>query len=213
MEPIQYFLKNSKSLQMGHFKLASGRHSNLYAQCAQVLADPDIAVSLGSMLASKFKHLRIDLVVSPAMGGIIIGQTTAQFLSRLHLFMEKVDGEFTLRRGFNINSGANVLIIEDVWTTAGSAMKVHDTITKNYNGNVVAMGAIVNRMGISGQEWPKDIVTSVVREALIDLSNEDIISKLPAEFGSPFQVEPDSCPLCERGIEITTPGSRENGRS
>lgn len=207
MDAIQYFLKAPKSLMMGHFKLASGKHSNVYAQCAQVLCDPDVAQTLGIQIAAKFKHLDIELVISPVQGGVLIGQPTAQALDRLHYYMEK-DGEggFVLRRNFEITPGSRVLIVEDVWTTASSAMKVYDAVNKD-KGVVVGMGSIINRMGISGEKWPDNIINKVTRDALINLTDTDIVTKLPTEFGDPFQVSPEDCPLCKSQIPLQIPGS------
>ena len=207
MDAIQYFLRMPKSLGMGHFKLSPGMHSNVYMQCAQVLCDPDFAQTLGQMIASKFKHLDVELVISPVQGGVLIGQPTAQALNRLHYYIEKdKEGGFTLRRGFEITPGTKVLIVESVWTTAGSAVKVYKAVDKD-KGVVVGMASIVNRMGISGEEWPDDIKNKVTRESLINLTDTDIITKLPAQFGNPFQVDPEDCPLCKKQVPLQTPGS------
>ncbi len=136
------------ALLEGHFKLSSGLHSPVYLQCARVLMDPKRAARLCAAFAAKFRETgaEIDLVVSPAMGGVIVGYEVARQLGVPGIFTERVDGEFALRRGFEIPSGARILMMEDIITTGLSSRECIKTITE-WGGNVVAAGCLINRSG------------------------------------------------------------------
>lgn len=173
----------------GHFRLTSGLHSPEYLQCALVLADPRNAESLGAALAEALKPIagRVDLVVSPAMGGLIIGHETARALGARHIFTER-DGErkMTLRRGFSIRPGERAVVVEDVITTGGSSFEVI-ALLRAAGADVVAAGSIIDRSGgAAGLGLP--------RAALATL-------KVTAW-------EPAACPLCARGEPVVKPGSR-----
>lgn len=136
------------ALLEGHFKLSSGLHSPVYLQCAKVLMDPARAGRLCAAFAEKLKAtgVEIDLVVSPAMGGVIVGYEVARQLGVPGIFTERVDGEFALRRGFEIPKGAKILMMEDIITTGLSSRECIKTITE-WGGEVVAAGCLINRSG------------------------------------------------------------------
>ncbi len=136
------------ALLEGHFKLSSGLHSPVYLQCAKVLMDPKRASKLCAGFAEKLKAtgVEIDLVVSPAMGGVIVGYEVARQLGVPGIFTERVDSEFALRRGFEIPKGAKILMMEDIITTGLSSRECIKTITE-WGGDVVAAGCLINRSG------------------------------------------------------------------
>ncbi|MFI5143752.1 MAG: orotate phosphoribosyltransferase, partial [Thermoanaerobaculales bacterium] len=173
----------------GHFKLSSGLHSSRYLQCALYLADPARAEAAGRQLAARLKNTAAQLVVSPALGGVIIGHEVARALEDVPFFFtERAEGAMTLRRGFHVAPGTRAIVVEDVVTTGGSTREVMDVITRA-GGVVVGVGAIVNR---SGQKNPF----------------------APLPFACLLTVEvptspPESCPLCAAGVPLTKPGSRQ----
>lgn len=136
------------ALLEGHFKLSSGLHSPVYLQCAKVLMDPARAGRLCAVFAEKIRAtgVEIDLVVSPAMGGVIVGYEVARQLGVPGIFTERVDGEFALRRGFEIPAGARILMMEDIVTTGLSSRECIKTIS-DWGGKVVAAGCLINRSG------------------------------------------------------------------
>jgi orotate phosphoribosyltransferase len=172
----------------GHFKLSSGLHSDTYFQCAQVLQYPELALELGKEIASKFDANQFDLVVAPAMGALLLGNEVARALGRRYVFTERVDGEMTLRRGFEINKGEKVLMVEDVVTRGTSTLEVIDVIEKA-GGVVEGLACLVNRTG-GNVELPLP---------LHSLAAVDVVTW-----------DPDSCPLCKSGSEAIKPGSRGN---
>jgi len=139
----------SEALLEGHFKLSSGRHSGHYLQCARVLMDPMRASRLAAALAAKLpRDLRsqIDTVVSPAMGGIIIGHEMGRALGKEAMFLERPDGTFGFRRGFGLKPGEKVIVVEDVVTTGLSSKEAMKAI-EDAGGEVLALVSIVNRSG------------------------------------------------------------------
>ncbi|CFX75524.1 Orotate phosphoribosyltransferase [Syntrophomonas zehnderi OL-4] len=178
---------DSGALLKGHFKLTSGRHSNRYMQCAQVLQYPDYTEQLAQHLAERFRDEKIDYVVGPAMGGIIVSYEVARQLKVPGIFCERQDGKMCLRRGFTIKEGDRVLVVEDVVTTGGSVVEVMDVV-REYGGVVVGVGVLVDRSGGKvnfGVPW----------EAVLTMDIESW--------------EPDQCPLCQSGQgEAIKPGSR-----
>ena len=171
----------------GHFKLSSGLHSGRYLQCALYLKDPGRAEAAGRQLAARLKGCSAQAVVSPALGGVIIGHEVARALDVNFLFTERVDGTMTLRRGFAIEPETRVVIVEDVITTGGSSREVKELV-EACNASVVGVGAIVNR---SGQENPF----------------------APLQFTSLLSLDiptwdPAACPLCADGVPMVKPGSR-----
>ncbi|WP_262690470.1 orotate phosphoribosyltransferase [Kordiimonas aestuarii] len=140
--------RDAEALLEGHFKLSSGLHSTIYLQCARVLMDPKRAERLCGAFADQLRAtgVEIDLVVSPAMGGVIVGYEVARQLGVNGIFTERMEGEFALRRGFEIPEGARILMMEDVITTGLSSRECINTITE-WGGNVVAAGCLINRSG------------------------------------------------------------------
>ncbi len=176
------------ALLEGHFKLSSGRHSSRYLQCALYLADPARAEAAGRQLAARLENAGAQLVVAPALGGVIIGHEVARALEDVPFyFTERSDGEMALRRGFEVQPGCRVLVVEDVVTTGGSTREVMDVVTRR-GGVVVAAGAIVNRSGVENPFAPLPFTALLT----VDVPNW----------------APDACPLCASGVPLTKPGSR-----
>lgn len=177
------------SHQNGHFMLSSGLHSGDYLQCALYLAEPRRAARAGGLLAEALRQAvpEIDLVVSPAMGGLIIGHEVARALELPSLFTERADGEMVLRRGFAVAPGQRVVIIEDVVTTGKSTREVI-AILKAAGAEVVGLGSLVNRSGLANPFEPKPYC------ALLEAS-------FPTWTA-------DECPLCADKVPIAKPGSR-----
>ena len=191
-EVLKIFQK-SGALLSGHFKLSSGLHSGKYLQCALVLQYPDLAERLCRQIASNFAsgRSRIDAVVSPAIGGIIVGQEVARALGCRALFCEREGGKMKLRRGFKIGKGERVLIVEDVITTGGSVKEIVE-IVKAMGGEVKGIGAIVDRR----QPSPSDEL------ARLGLPIESLL-RINIETYSP-----EDCPICKQGTPLEKPGSR-----
>ena len=186
VEILEIF-KKTESLFEGHFLLTSGRHSDKYFQCAKVLQYPEYIELLCSIIANHFKNYEIDNVISPAIGGLVVGQEVARQLNKRFIFAERENKNLTLRRGFSLSEGEKVLICEDVVTTGGSVFEVID-IVKNNNAKVAGVGFIVDRSnGKVDFGYPQ-----------ISTLKMEVISYLPEE-----------CPLCTQGLEITKPGSRK----
>jgi orotate phosphoribosyltransferase len=171
----------------GHFVLSSGLHSDTYVQCALVLQYPDKAERLGRALAAQFEGVLPNCVVSPALGGVVIGHEVARALGVRAIFVERdASGRLTLRRGFSVAPEERVVVVEDVWTTGGSTQATIGVIA-DAGGRVVAAGALLDRSG--GR-----LNLSVPAEALLVLPIANY--------------EPDNCPLCRAGSEAVRPGSR-----
>ena len=139
-------LKKTKALLEGHFVLSSGLHSSQYVQCAKLLSYPKksekFCKSLSSKIKKKFK--KIDIILSPAMGGIVIGYIVGNLLNKETIFCERVNGRFTLRRGFSIKKNSKVLIVEDVITTGKSSLECA-RLVKKYKSKVVGYACLINR--------------------------------------------------------------------
>ncbi|MDL2297020.1 orotate phosphoribosyltransferase [Bacteroidales bacterium OttesenSCG-928-B11] len=177
-------LKQSEALLEGHFLLSSGRHSNRYCQCAKLLQYPDRAAKVLSVVAGKVKDLHIDVVVGPAMGGIIVAYELGRQLGVPAIFTERENGEMTLRRGFEINPGQRILITEDVVTTGKSSLETIKVL-EGMGAEVVGIACIVNRS------------TGELGYPLFDAVRLDIESWDTAD-----------CPLCKEGKPYVKPGSR-----
>ena len=176
------------ALHRGHFLLSSGRHSDTYFQCARILQYPDLARELGASLAALFADETCDLVVSPALGGILIGHEVARALGRRFVFTERQGGVMTIRRGFAIDKGEKVIIAEDVVTRGTSLLEVRDVVEAQ-GGRVVGLTSIVDRTA-------GDVDLPLPLRALARVSAESW--------------EPDACPLCAEGLAVVKPGSRGN---
>ena len=136
--------EETQALMHGHFILSSGLHSDTYFQCAKVLQYPKYLSMFGEILSNHFSHLDIDKVISPAIGGIVLGTEVGRQLNKKTIFSERSKGKMKLRRGFKVNENEKILIIEDVLSTGGSIKEVVDLIYQ-YKGNVVGVGVIVDR--------------------------------------------------------------------
>ena len=186
-EEIVKLLEQVGAVRTGHFELSSGRHSATYIQCALVLEHPQHAEQLGRALADLFKEHSVACVVSPALGGILVGYEVARALGVRSLFVERDrSGQMALRRGFELKPGERVLVIEDVWTTGGSTRETIGVVEQE-GGLAVASGAIIDRSG--GR-----LELNVPAKALLEL---DVPS-----------YEPDECPQCRAGDTASRPGSR-----
>lgn len=193
-DPWRLLLEESGALRHGHFQLSSGLHSSAYVQCALLLEQPARARRVGSALAVKLGAYRPDAVVSPALGGLIVGFTTAGALDVPFRFTEREEGRMELRRGFGVRPGERLAVVEDVVTT-GKSTRETVAVLEALGGEVVAVGAILDRssQGGTGEEEgeprfgvPFEVLTS------LDLPT------FPAE----------SCPLCADGSTPVKPGSR-----
>ena len=145
-ESILEIFERTGALLSGHFVLSSGLHSRQYFQCALVLQYTDVAANFCQQLAAKLKGVECDAVISPALGGIIVGQEVGRSLGKRHIFAEKMDGKLTLRRGFSIAPNERFVVAEDVVTKGGKVRETID-IVKGQGGQVVAVGCIVDRSG------------------------------------------------------------------
>lgn len=206
---IYNIFKERNALLEGHFLLTSGLHSTMYLQCAKVLQYPDIAEKLCSQLAGSFKEkidphtktfgVRVDVVISPAIGGIIVGHEVAKALKTRAIFAERVDGKMALRRGFELKNGENVLVVEDVITTGGSLKEIIQ-LAKEKGCNIIGAGSLVDRSGgkVKFEACPvrKGLSNGVKKISLLNLEIQNYFEK--------------SCPLCEQGVPITYLGSRKN---
>jgi orotate phosphoribosyltransferase len=181
--------RRSHALLDGHFQLSSGRHSDRYFQCALVLQDPVVATQLGAALAEKFHALLpIDVVAAPALGGVLVAHEVARSLGSRALFTERINGIMTLRRGFTLQPGSRVIVVEDVITTGLSTGETMGAL-ESIGGQVVAVGALIDR---SGGDISKTMTVPV--HALVSL---------------PFlSFDPGECPLCANKIPVVKPGSR-----
>ena len=177
--------RRSGALLDGHFRLTSGLHSPGYLQCALVLQHPQHAEALGRALADRVRGLRPTVVLSPALGGVVIGQEVGRALGVRAIFVERQDGALTLRRGFIISETDRVLVVEDVMTTGGSTRETMQ-VARAAGGQVVGAACIVNR--------GTQVDLGVPYVSLIDI---DLAT-----------YEPDKCPLCAQGLPVVKPGSR-----
>jgi orotate phosphoribosyltransferase len=185
------------AIRHGHFELSSGLHSATYVQCALVLQYPRLAERLGRALAALFSDISVEAVVSPALGGVIVGQEVARALPDPKgtvagrgvpaIFAERdASGTMTLRRGFSLRPDQHVLVVEDVWTTGGSTLETIQVV-EEAGGRVIAAGALIDRSG-GKIEFPVDT------QCLLDLPIASY--------------ESEDCPLCRDGGAAVKPGSR-----
>ena len=143
---ILEIFRSTGALLEGHFILTSGRHSETYFQCAKVLQYPEYLTLFGRIIADHFENAKIDTVISPAIGGIVVGTEVGRQLGVKTVFTERKDGTMKLRRGFTIEKGERILIVEDVLTTGGSVNEVIEIVLKN-KGIVCGVGVVVDRSG------------------------------------------------------------------
>jgi orotate phosphoribosyltransferase len=185
-DDVLNLFRQSGALLEGHFRLSSGLHSGGYLQCALVLQHPRHAEALGQALAAKLARLSASAVLSPALGGLIIGHEVARALGVRAIFAERQDKVLTLRRGFSLGPDDRVIVIEDVVTTGGSTRETM-AVAEASGATVVAAGAVIDRSGGAPN-------LTVPFESLVTLS-------LPT-------YEPDNCPMCKAGTPVVKPGSR-----
>jgi len=198
---IEQIYKDCGALLEGHFILSSGNHSAKYLQSAKVLEDSKRAELLCKELAKLIKEsgLQIDTVCAPALGGVIAGYELARALGARSIFVERKDGLMSLRRGFEVSEGENILICEDVITTGGSAMEAAAVVEEN-GARVVAFAALANRgfcVKAGDEVAPKPECKLPADKPLFALQNFE------------FEIyDPNDCPLCKEGLAAIKPGSR-----
>ena len=187
LEESLKILKKTKALIEGHFILSSGLHSSKYVQCAQLMSKPDQASKICFALADKIKKkiTNFDLILSPAMGGIVIGYEIGRLLKKETIFSERVNGEFKLRRDFKIKKDTKVLIIEDVITTGKSSLECSKLVTLN-KGTIVGYACLIDRS--NGKSLIKDKIVSQIELNIPLFSKES----LPEELSSIRPVKPGS---------------------
>ena len=185
-DPVLDRFRRVGALLDGHFRLTSGLHSPGYLQCALVLQHPAEAEACGVAIADRVRSLGAGVVLSPALGGIVIGQEVGRALGVRAIFAERQDGRLTLRRGFSLEPGEKVLVVEDVVTTGGSTQETID-VARAAGATVVGAAAIIDRSGGKQQ-------IDVPFHALATVA-------LPT-------YEANACPLCAEGKPVVKPGSR-----
>ena len=179
--------RTTGALLEGHFQLTSGLHSTVYLQCALVLQFPEKAEAFGRAIAEMYREQAIELVASPAIGGIVIGHEVARALGARFVWTERESGVMTLRRGFTVSPGEKTLVVEDVITTGGSTRETIETL-RQAGADVVAAASIIDRSGGA-------VDVSVPRTALATLK---VLS-----------VDPSVCDACKLGEPAVKPGSRK----
>jgi orotate phosphoribosyltransferase len=186
---VRSLLEEHGAMQTGHFKLSSGKHSDVFVQSAAILMYPGIAERLGHELAERFASSRPTVVLGPAMGGVIIGHEIARKLNVPMIYAEREEGKLKLRRGFTLEPEARVLIAENTVTTGGSQQEAID-LARSYDVEIVGVAAIVDRS--------PGVAFGVPFEALLHIDAK--------------AWEAEDCPLCRDGSELTSPGSRHLSR-
>ncbi len=184
-EQVLSALKEAGAVLDGHFVLTSGRHSDTYVQCARVLENTPLTTRLGRSAAARIGERRVDLVASPAVGGIVFGFAVAQALGVKFIFTEREGGEMVFRRSFDVPAGSRVLVVEDVVTTGGSVAEVV-ALVKAAGAEVVGVVSLIDRGGekaFAEELWP-----------LLQLEVESW--------------DPSECGLCASGVPVHSPGSR-----
>ena len=186
-EEVLTLFREANALLEGHFLLTSGLHSGRYFEKFALLQDPQKTEKLCRALAARFEGEGVQVVVGPAVGGILLAHEVGKHLSARAIFTEREAGRMTLRRGFSIAPGERVLVVEDVVTTGGSVREVLDVV-KSAGGEVAGVALLVDRSGGA-------VDFGVRTEALLTLKVESY--------------SPDQCPLCQQGIPLTSRGSRQ----
>ena len=186
-EQVLEIFRETEGILKGHFRLASGRHSDTYMQCAKLFMYPDKSELLCSELAKKLDGKEIDTVASPAIGGIIMGYEMARALNVPNIFVERIEGNMTLRRGFSVKKGEKILVVEDVVTTGGSVVETIKLL-ESMGAEVVAVASIVDRSN-GKVDFGKPY------KALLSM---EVIS-----------YEESECPICKEGkVPLTKPGTK-----
>ena len=184
-------LQETGALLHGHFRLSSGLHSDSYVQCARLLEHPRNASRIGSSLADLVRELDAQRIVSPALGGVVIGYAVASALDVPFIFTERKEGEMVLRRGFSIEQGSRVLIVEDVVTT-GKSTRETEKVVEHAGGVVIGFASILNRSGVSNPfDRPFFALLSLDLQTLVETE----------------------CALCASGVRLDSPGSRFASRT
>ncbi|MBD3408880.1 MAG: orotate phosphoribosyltransferase [Ignavibacteriales bacterium] len=186
-EQLAAAFKQTGALLQGHFLLTSGKHSDRYFQCAKVLQHPEHTTGICERFVEAFRDANVELVVSPAIGGIVVGQETARQLGARFIWAERENDKMTIRRGFDAAPGERTLVVEDVVTTGGSVFETIDAV-KALGAEVVGVASVVDRSG-----------------GTVDFG-------APFSAAMTMQVTawaPEECPLCEEGVPVVKPGSRK----
>ncbi len=186
-ERLNEILERTGVLQHGHFLLSSGKHSNKYMQCAKIFQHPECSVEISKALAEKFESYDIDIVIGPAIGGIILAYEVGRHLEVKAIFAERENGKMLLRRGFEIARGSKVLVVEDVITTGASVKEVIDLV-RSKGAEVIGVGSVVDRSGA---------------RVLFDIPYKSLI-RVEIDI-----YDPTNCPLCKEGSIPYKPGSRD----
>jgi orotate phosphoribosyltransferase len=185
-EDLMALFRKTGALLEGHFILRSGLHSRQYFQCAILLQHTNIASEVCGRLADKLRAFECDAVISPALGGIVVGQEVGRWLGKRHIFVEKYEGGLVLRRGFKINSGERFVVAEDVVTRGGRVQQTID-IVKAHGGIVSAVGVIVDRSGGNRPDFGCPFVS------LIEMNVETFVAdQLPPDLAAIPAVKPGS---------------------
>ena len=183
---ILQILEDTQAIRKGHFVLTSGRHSDTYVQCARILEHPSLTNRLAREAVARLpEDMEVDLVASPAVGGILYGFAVAAALDKPLIFSERVDGAMTFRRSFQVPQGARVLVAEDVVTTGGSVQEVCQLV-EGQGGRVMGVTSLIDRGGEKAFSQP-----------FFPLLELEVASWLP-----------EDCQLCKDGVETYSPGSR-----
>lgn len=185
-EEILSVFRETGVMLEGHFLLTSGRHSDRYMQCARLFEHPRHSELLCAELARRFDGEKIDLVIGPALGGIIMSYEVSRALNARNIFAERQDGVMTIRRGFSVKEGERVLVVEDVVTTGGSVREVL-ALLEAEKADIVGVGVIVDRS--AGK-----VDFGYRLESLVSME----VTSYP----------PDECPICKTGLPLVKPGSR-----
>ena len=185
-EDLLALFRKTGALLDGHFVLRSGMHSRQYFQCAILLSHTDIAERVCKLLADKLREFQGDSVISPALGGIIVGQEVGRSLGKRHIFVEKNEGKLALRRGFEIKNGEQFVVVEDVVTRGGRVQETID-IVRAHGGMVTAVGVIVDRSGRNKPDFGCPFVS------LVEMNVENFeADKLPSDLAKIPAVKPGS---------------------
>ena len=186
-QEIKSILSDCGAFLKGHFLLTSGRHSEYYIEKIKIIQEPDKVQKLCSELVDKFSNIDFDVVISPAMGGIVLGYEVAKQLNKRFVFTQRRDNKMIIRSGFELNPNEKVLIIEDIVTTGGSVFEVIDCI-KKIGSQIIGIGLIVDRS--SGR-----VNFGFPTKALLTMEIKTFL--------------PEECPLCKKNILIFKPGSSD----